>query len=252
MPMSDNTVSDLYSDSRLAAFYDAHQPRRTDFEYCRNLARSAGSVLDLGCGTGVLATALSNERTVVGVDPAAAMLEIARARDTRNAVRWVEGDAVSVRLGRRFDLVVLTGHAFQVFLSRVEQIAVLSTIAEHLEPNGRFIFDTRNPDFPGRKERNREETLLRLEHPEYGPIEKWNESRFDQATGILTYSNTYRILETGEVRTGVDRIRYTPKSELADLLSEAGLDADEWLGGWTGEPFDQLSREIIPLGRQMT
>ena len=247
--MSDDTVSDLYLDAHLAAFYDIGQAKRHDFEFCRCLASDARSILDLGCGTGALATELADTREVVGVDPAAAMLEIARVRDTSGAVLWVKGSATSIRLGRRFDLIILTGHAFQVFLTEDEQLAVLNTIANHLEPGGRFIFDTRNPDFPDRKERSRKETQQRLEHPEHGPVDKWNESKFDEKSGVLTYSNTYRIIKTGEVRSGVDRIRYTSRAELAGLLTKAGLDVTEWFGDWTGKPFEPLSREIIPLGR---
>ena len=142
--------------------------QRDDFAYCLGLAKDAASVLDLGCGTGELAAALAGGRSVTGVDPAAAMLEIARGRPGGEPVTWVVADARSVRLDRRFDLVLLTGHAFQVFLTADDQRAALATIAAHLAPGGRFIFDSRNPDAPGRKERTREETLRRIDHPRLG------------------------------------------------------------------------------------
>ena len=45
--------------------------------------------VDLGCGTGLVAAAAAREcRRVVGVDPSAAMLELARARSSE--VEWVE------------------------------------------------------------------------------------------------------------------------------------------------------------------
>ena len=137
----------LYHDPALADFYDLENgwERAPDFDYCERLAEGAQSVLDLGCGTGELAVALSAGRTVAGVDPAPAMLAIARAKLGADAVDFVEGDARTLRLGRRFDLVLLTGHAFQVFLTTEDRRAALATIAAHLAPGGRFVFDSRNP-----------------------------------------------------------------------------------------------------------
>src|SRR6185295_14259902 len=107
----------LYSDPDLVQFYDIENERGVDFDYCVRFAQGARSVLDLGCGTGQLAAALVDGRSVSGVDPASAMLDIARRRVGGESVDWVEADARTVRLGRRFDLVLLTGHAFQVFLT---------------------------------------------------------------------------------------------------------------------------------------
>src|SRR4051794_19786754 len=81
VPMTLVPVDDpLYRDPDLAQFYDAANRWGTDFDYCVALASDATSVLDLGCGTGELATALAEGRKVIGVDPASAMLDIARKR----------------------------------------------------------------------------------------------------------------------------------------------------------------------------
>ena len=136
----------LYQEPELAQFYDLDNQWDLDLDYCLQLASDSSSFLDLGCGTGQLAARLAEGRTVVGVDPAEAMLDIARRRPGGQSVTWVQSDAQSVRLGRQFDLVLLTGHAFQVFLTKKDQLAVLSTIAEHLAPGGRVIFFKRNPD----------------------------------------------------------------------------------------------------------
>ena len=103
--MSTPSSNDLYRDPHLAQFYDLANRGRADFDYCLALASDAASVLDLGCGTGELAAALAKDRAVTGVDPAAAMLDIARRRQGGDRVTWVQADAQSVRLGRRFDLV---------------------------------------------------------------------------------------------------------------------------------------------------
>jgi ubiquinone/menaquinone biosynthesis C-methylase UbiE len=239
----------LYGDPALAQFYDLVNRWHVDFDFCVKIAEEALSVLDLGCGTGELAVALARDRSVTAVDPAAAMLEIGRKREGGGAVTWVVGDARTLRLDRRFDLVLLTGHAFQVFLSDADQTSALATIAAHLAPGGSFIFDTRNPAAPIGKTRHRAETVRRFVHPALGQVEAWSESRFDEARQVLSYVNGYRTLATGEEHSAPAEIRYTAQPELATRIAAAGLRVDKWLGDWGGMPFRPDSREIIPIGR---
>jgi SAM-dependent methyltransferase len=58
-------------------------------------------VLDLGCGTGRFAAALSERHgcAAVGVDPSPEMLAVARGREP--AVEWIEGRAEAIPLGDR-------------------------------------------------------------------------------------------------------------------------------------------------------
>jgi len=103
-------------------------------------------VLDLGCGTGMLGCRIAEEvQPVTGLDPAAGMLRVARSRAGAGKVEWIEGDARHLDLGRQFKLIYLTGHAFQVFLTDDDALAMLQGAARHLSPKGRLAFDTRNP-----------------------------------------------------------------------------------------------------------
>lgn len=240
----------LYRDPQLADFYDLENTWGKDDEFCRSLATGASSILDLGCGTGRLAAGLaSNGCAVVGVDPAAAMLNVARSKPSGNLVSWIEGDAREVRLGRRFGLVLLTGHAFQVFLNSADQEAVLNTIAEHLAPNGRFIFDTRNPVAEEWREWCREESQRKLHHPLYGEVEAWNTAQHDQVTGNVVYQTHYLVTATGQLFSADSCIHFTPQPQLAALITESGLKVDQWLGDWSGTRFTPNSPEIIPFGR---
>ena len=247
--MGDPATNAIYQDPDLARFYDLKNRWGADFDTCSTLAKDAASVLDLGCGTGELAAALAEGRAVTGVDPAAPMLAIAGRRPGGAKVDWVQADARSVRLGRRFDLIVLTGHAFQVFLTEEDQRAVLATIAAHLAPSGRFVFDSRNPDFPGAKTRVPSQTRYRADHPDFGTVEGWNESVYDEASGILTYWNSYRVVASDKTVSAEARIRYTPQPAIAGMIRDAGLSVDRWLGDWHGNPFRPLAPEIIPIGR---
>lgn len=244
------TSDRLFTDPDLAQFYDVDNGWSADCDYCCRLAEDARSVLDLGCGTGLLAAALAADRFVVGVDPAAAMLDIARRRLGGDRVSWFEADARDVRLDRQFDLVLLTGHAFQVFLSRGDQAAVLRTIAAHLGPGGRFVFDTRNPVAEAWLRWSPERSRRTIEHPRLDTIDAWNDAVHDPASGIVDYETHYRVNGSQRLFAAKSKIKFVSRHELADLLEDAGLMAEAWLGNWLGERFTLTLPEIIPVGRR--
>ena len=106
-----------YQHAQIAELYDLFNSRAEDTDFYLSLAGAARpcSVLDLGCGTGTLCCGLAERgHRVTGVDPAAAMLAVARKKTHAERVEWVECSAQNYRSDRHFDLIVMTGHAFQV------------------------------------------------------------------------------------------------------------------------------------------
>ncbi|RPH68193.1 MAG: SAM-dependent methyltransferase, partial [Hyphomicrobiales bacterium] len=57
----------LFEDPALVQFYDLENGLMDDTRFCLSLAFGKASVLDLGCGTGLLAAALGEGREVFGV-----------------------------------------------------------------------------------------------------------------------------------------------------------------------------------------
>lgn len=251
--MTTDASDPLYHDPDLAALYDLDNSWGDDLEYCLKLGREAKAVLDFGCGTGRLIAAIASYhfRFAVGVDPAGAMLEIARRRPGGEHAHWIVGDARNLRLIWKFDLIVMTGHAFQTLLTPEDQLAALQTIAAHLTPWGHFIFDTRNPLVEEWREWTPELSQRTIAHPTLGSIEAWNDVRMGDDTGIVTYETNYRVAATGSLLSSTaSELRFSSKQDLETLIAQAGLAVDTWLGDWTGGPLTDRSTEIIPYGRK--
>ena len=242
------TPEALYNDPSLVQFYDLDNGWYDDTRFCLGMARDGQRVLDLGCGTGLLAAALAERCRVTGVDPAAAMLDVARQRAGGDRVTWVEGDARTIRLGEVFDFVVMTGHAFQVFLTDADQRAVCETIAAHLAPGGTFIFDSREPAREEWRQWTPERSRHVIRHAELGEVETWNDVAQDPDTGIVAYDTFYLVPATGQSWQARSHIRFASRPDIAARIREAGLSVDRWLGEWDGTPHGERAREIIPIG----
>lgn len=239
-------IDQLYHDAELAQFYDLDTGWSDDLAYCSRLAQSAHSVLDLGCGTGKFLVTLADKR-LTGADPAPAMLGIARKKESLAPVTWVQGDARSLRLGQVFDLIVMTGHAFQTLLTDDDQRDACRTIAAHLAPGGVFVFDSREPAVEEWKGWTPEASQRTITHPVLGQVRAWNDVAFDDATGVVTYWTFYEAAD-GRAWSAESRIRFASKDEISARITEAGLRVDRWLGDWKGGPIGPGQPEIIAIG----
>lgn len=183
---------------------------------------------------------------MTGVDPAAAMLDVARATPNGDAVEWVRATAQACRLHRRFDLVVMTGHAVQVLLTDAHMRAACATMHEHLALGGRAVFDTRNAriDWPalwdGREERLAVDGGPVLVSRHCGPM-----------TGRrLRFETVYAFPD--EEPTSVSELRFPTLGELEAHLHAVGLRVENVRGDWDGSPFDmERSHEMILTARRI-
>lgn len=239
----------LYADPELVSFYDLENGWADDTRFCAALAEEAGSVLDLGCGTGLLLAGLDARKRRAGVDPAAAMLAVAKARTGGTGVNWIEGDVCGIRLAERFDLVVMTGHAFQCLLTGEARRQACRSIAAHLAPGGRFIFDSRNPARREWLEWTPEASRREIVHPQFGRCTAWNDIAFDARHSIATYETVYEQQATGRRWQASARIAFPSRGEIHEALAEARLQVADWTGNWQGAAWHEDAPEIIATGR---
>jgi ubiquinone/menaquinone biosynthesis C-methylase UbiE len=240
-----------FAEDRLAALYDVLYPpeRRADFAFYLPLVMSARAVLDVGCGTGALlrlARESGHSGRLCGLDPAGGMLNQARQRPD---IEWVHGDLSTVGWEREFDLVVMTGHAFQELVEDDEIRAALAAVRSALTDSGRFAFETRNP-LDRAWERWAREYSGAVTDATGAPV------RCEYRVELPVEGSVVRSVSTftspGWDRPEVSRgaLRFLDAETLASFLSGAGLAIEEQFGDWTRRPLTHSSPEIITIARK--
>lgn len=102
--------------------------------------RADAEILDLCCGTGQIAAALSSRGyRVTGLDGSAAML--AYAQQNAPSASFVQADARAFTFGRVFDLVLSSFDSLNHLLTLDDLAAVFRGVAAVLPRGGIFLFD---------------------------------------------------------------------------------------------------------------
>lgn len=240
----------LYTDARLVALYDALNPFAADTAFYLHLAATLprAPIVDIGCGTGLLASELARRGyDVTGIDPARAMLEVARQRPGGAKVRWIEGDA-NVAAPSSAGLALMTGHVAQVFLDDTSWRTTLLGIRRALYPGGLFAFESRNPQARPWERWTPQLSRRTVDAPVVGPAVVWQrliEVRSDGGGPRVRFETHYRLERTEEEVVVPSELRFRTKEELAATLGEAGFNVTQWYGDWSGAPLSADGPELI-------
>jgi len=208
-------VIDVAPDGSPVAFY-TRLPATGEPELIHGVLAPGSSVLDLGCGPGRIAGPLADlGHPVTGVDDCSGMIAALPA-----GVAGVVADARTVRLGRRFDAVLLASHLVN---APDDGPAFVATAAAHVEPGGAVIGETYPPGWDPA--------------PTVG-----RETRLGDARITLLRADVVGDRIEAEVRYGVDDLEWTQpfSARLLDedgvrtLLADQGLTFERWLdrAGW--------------------
>jgi SAM-dependent methyltransferase len=242
----------VYSDAEAAGLYDVLNPwdeeRYASDAFYLDLVMAAGSVLDVGCGTGAMlhrARDLGHRGRLVGIDPDPAMLERARRRTD---VEWVLGTAADAGWDREFGLATMVSHAFQCLVGDDEVRESVAAIRRALVDGGRFAFETRHPaarawddwhpgnasvveDAAGRK--------LHVAH------------RVESVVGdVVTFTETTSDPDGRPLRVDRASLRFLDVPTLTAFLADAGFAVEAQYGDWRRGPVTDDRPEIVTIARR--
>ena len=220
--------------------------------YC-DLARTIGGpALEIACGSGLVTIPIgARGLDITGVDLARHMLEHARKKAEAQglSIRWVEADARSFDLGGRYRFIFITGNAFQAFLRREDQEALLASVNRHLLPGGTFAFETRNPSGHDLTDQSKEEFDQSYISVEGFQVSVSSLQVYDPVAQII-YWTSYRRWNDGERDHQKEThiaCRFTHPQELEALLHYNGFQIVQQYGSWNKEPLSASSPSIYSV-----
>ncbi|WP_373635580.1 class I SAM-dependent methyltransferase [Yoonia sp. SS1-5] len=232
-----------YTDPALVEIYDAFNGWSADRDYYLSLPHSRPArVLEVGCGTGLVARALARQgHDVTGLDPARPMLDYGRRRPSGETVTWVCG-TLSDCVDQPFDLIFMTGHAFQCLIADAEIETAFVRIRDLLMPDGRFVFETRNPAARVWTRWVPETTRRQLTMSDGGVVTEEHDL-VAVAGELVSFTSTYQV--GGRKLVSHSTLRFADLARLTALARKAGLAVKMVHGDWDRSVLTPHSPEII-------
>lgn len=221
--------------------------------YAEEAKTAQGAVLEVGCGTGRILLPIARAgASITGIDGSEHMLERCRAKlaaepaAVQSRVKLAQHDMRDFNLGEQFALIIAPFRVVQHLTTIDDQLRFLATVARHLAPQGRLVFDVFNPRFDmlvGADGVEREDT----------PEQRLPDGR--------TFRRTYRVarvrwidqVSESELVYYVDGTRYVQAfeirwylaAELRNLLARAGFRVRALYGDFARGPLVDGCPELV-------
>jgi len=138
----------MYTD--LAIYYDQLVAAHSAVEWSLGIMRLlslngllSGSVIDLGCGTGIGGEKLqeSGNYQITGLDQSAKMIEIAKRKRPHHYCRFVQSNMMETRLDVGQHDIACMGFDTINHFGKSTRNQLFSNIGSMLNPDGYFAFD---------------------------------------------------------------------------------------------------------------
>jgi 2-polyprenyl-3-methyl-5-hydroxy-6-metoxy-1,4-benzoquinol methylase len=233
----------IYLDGR---FYDLYIKQRelTDLGvtfFLEQAKKFGGPILDLACGTGRITIPLAEAGfSVVGLDLSKPMLEQAKkkAKTKGLEIMWVQGNMTGFELKRKFNLILMAGNAFTHLEMPTNLEGCFSSVRRHLAQNGRFIFDTFNPNLQIlTRDSSKRYPVIEFTDPDSGETMTITESNeYDKVTQMNRIRRFHRI---GDQETSWElNLRMYFPQELDGLLKYNGFSIEAKYGNYEKQSFE--------------
>lgn len=225
---------DLYGESEKSR-------AQVDFVIEKLALQPGDRILDLCCGHGRhLLDLMKRGYEVVGVDLSEYMLAKCREAAEMEGLKpnLIQADMREINFDSEFDAVINLFTSFGYLESDDEDQKVLDAVSRALKPGGRFIMDIHNRDvFMARflerswSENSRGDIILE---------ERW----FDPMTGRNS-AREITIHADGHRSERRNIVRFFAFTEIAKMLSQAGLKVRTVFGDWEGSEFTRTSKGML-------
>lgn len=247
----DATGSKQFSDPLLVSAYDALNSLGDDSDFWLKQIEelSPKTVIDLGCGTGLLTIELAKRGyNMIGVEPAGKMLDIARAKPFANKVRWIEGGYEKFE-GLKADMVLMTSHVAQFFLDDKGWSAMFKAAHKTLSVGGTIVFDSRTPIFPPYQTWPTEAAPRRVQDDFLGPID-WYYQLLEINVNRVRHQLHFHFINSDKKIISTDELIFRSRDEIIGSLKDAGFEIETIYGDWDGSLATETSPEMIFVAKR--
>jgi len=201
-------------------------------------------VLDVGCGPGRHSIELARRGyDVVGIDPAPAMIAAARARAAELGVspdfRRISGESFVSQ--RQFDAAICLFTTLGQISEERENSGLVQRARDALRPGGHFVLETPQKEW----------AVRHLEPAErFGQGERYTDvsRRFEPADNCVT--EVFKVVSPESTKNYRLRYRLFSRSELIDLLGQAGLSVLSCFGDYAGNLLGPDSATMLLIARR--
>ena len=231
----------------LAAGYDfvmSHVDYAYWAEYIHKLLRrhrpEAQTILELGCGTGSLATTLQprGDYRYLATDISAEMIDVGRhkAKEEGADVRFERADFTDFTVDRPVDVILLLYDGLNYLLEKEKIQALMRCAFEALADEGIFIVDQSTPSNSIRNE-------AFFEHSDrLGIFSYHRQSRYDEASRLHTTILDMKVEDQHFREEHVQRAY--EMTEIEKLAAEAGFRIEASYDGFSTSPGTDESERI--------
>ncbi|MBN2213723.1 MAG: methyltransferase domain-containing protein [Bacteroidales bacterium] len=252
-------MSQLYEyPDYFARFYDIiyHQLRsHVDARYFLSKIKSTrGSILEIGVGTGRFFTeALGSGADIYGIDISKSMVDVLKNKlDPSEHYRIYTGDACTMKLDRRFSLIIAPFRVFSHVIDVTDQIKFLNNVWEHLDDEGKFIFDLFIPD-PGKLQKGMDKVVdFEGEYEPGKKLRRTVSTSPDIVNQILDISMNFEWEDNNKWLTKTWKIKFRIyfRYELEHLITLSRLKLENISGDYKGGSLSKNSKEFVVVCRK--
>lgn len=238
-----------------ARFYDLiyHQMRdHVDLDFFLDeIDRTRGRILEVGSGTGRLFTnALSRGADIYGIDISESMLKVLKSKiKPDDYYRVSHQNILDFRFDFQFDLIIAPFRVIMHVDKKEEQLRALNNVYNHLNNNGKFIFDTFIPDLGQLINGLKDVVDFEGEYEPGRKVRRIVSTKPDLINQIINVNFRMEWDENDTLRAEEWKIpmRYFFRYELEHLVERSDFAKYKIIGDYQGNELNNSSKEFIVI-----